>query len=258
VDGARVRWFGVALVFSISACGAGAEEAADDVEALHGNDNVRLLSATLGGGDCSFCTTLGARIAVRNLAYDKEVELTWSVVGQSGTAPARYLSSAGNGWEIWWVPLWAPAYLPSPLVQGDQVSLGVRYRVNGASYEDNGYQMVLDSDGTARAALVGRDRNVAVAWETGSAGRGGYSYAVVIAVRNLAYAKRVELVYSTDQWASVQVAQATWMSGPADNGAELWLVYGPQMSSFDYAVSYTVEGRTYWDNNFGANFHVTR
>ena len=91
---------------------------------------------------------------------------------------------------------------------------------------------------------------------------------------NLGYKKDVEVHYSFDNWQTTHIGEAVFSSGimvgysfvryPNANNMEVWsfLTRGPeaQTTSADmvqFAVKYTVNGETYWNNNNGANFIAT-
>jgi hypothetical protein len=92
---------------------------------------------------------------------------------------------------------------------------------------------------------------------------------VAAAVKNLAYAKQVDIAYSTNGWQSVLYAPLAFTSSytlgygayvsPNATGVERWQAQTQAVAGatcFDYAIRYTVNGQTYWDNNFGRNYHV--
>jgi hypothetical protein len=70
-----------------------------------------------------------------------------------------------------------------------------------------------------------------------------------IEVKNLAPSKKVELVYHNPTTNSWQTAQARYV-GPSQAGRELWQVRVDQNVD-QFALSYSVAGQTYWDNNGG-------
>eukprot|EP00123_Amoebidium_parasiticum_P009164 comp19293_c0_seq1/m.22134 comp19293_c0_seq1/g.22134 ORF comp19293_c0_seq1/g.22134 comp19293_c0_seq1/m.22134 type:complete len:255 (-) comp19293_c0_seq1:270-1034(-) len=97
---------------------------------------------------------------------------------------------------------------------------------------------------------------------------GGY-----VVLKNLAVDKRVDVVYTVDNWATVRTAAARyskdqWMSwySSANNpntingGNETWyftLDVG-NAPAVQLAVRYQTAGREFWDSNFGKNYHVSR
>ena len=81
------------------------------------------------------------------------------------------------------------------------------------------------------------------------------SYTHVIAkVDNLGYAKQVVLHARVgDQWQQYPLSWMEWR-GDHDLFATQYPLRVPAVSEF--ALSYTVDGRTYWDSQFGLNYHV--
>jgi hypothetical protein len=92
-----------------------------------------------------------------------------------------------------------------------------------------------------------------------------------IDLRNIAYAKDVTVVWSDDDWQTVHTTPATYVSGyslnngpevpsPNPEGFESWsfgfAFDSAQATSAQMAITYTVGGQTYWDNNFGQNYTV--
>jgi len=86
-----------------------------------------------------------------------------------------------------------------------------------------------------------------------------------VLVKNLAYAKQVyvHLKKPDDSWIDVPLAyQRT-----ADSGREVWAgsfidtgIAGPTFNTWDleFAVRYTVNGQSYWDNNGGQNYRQAK
>jgi hypothetical protein len=76
---------------------------------------------------------------------------------------------------------------------------------------------------------------------------------VVVDLHNLGYQKQVSIAYTLDNWATVQNAPLTYQAGPTADGLERWGVSLYPLSTFTFALAYTVNGTTYWDNSFGLN-----
>lgn len=77
----------------------------------------------------------------------------------------------------------------------------------------------------------------------------------VIEVKNLAYVKQVGVRYRNSQGYWMTAPAQYWM--PSASGKELWNVVVPEPSDA-YAIYYTVNGVTYWDNNGGRNYSNAR
>jgi hypothetical protein len=81
---------------------------------------------------------------------------------------------------------------------------------------------------------------------------------VEIGVQNLAYEKAVGIVFTTDNWTTVQTAYGTHSSTEMDH-LEVWKVAAGVGSATEvkFAVFCRAAGSEYWDNNFGRNYRVT-
>ena len=78
------------------------------------------------------------------------------------------------------------------------------------------------------------------------------------AVKNLAYNKNVKVRYTVNNWASYKEVPLRFV---INNGNfELWSTdidaTGATIENFEYCLSYTVNGQTYWDNNFNDNYNL--
>lgn len=199
------------------------------------------------------------RVAVANIAPDKKVEVfaegkdgRWKVI------PAKRISGASSDREIW------EAEEPSePLGK-----FAIRYEVAGQTHWDNnaGNDYRLEDSGGYFAAGV----NVMDAWHWGMSEPSADRVHVEVDVRNLGHHKNVGVAYTTDGWATVRHA---WLSfvpdyfygygmvhSPNVHGVERWAgdLDATGASEIQYAIEYSVGGRTYWDNNLGANYVVRR
>jgi len=81
----------------------------------------------------------------------------------------------------------------------------------------------------------------------------------VVEVRNVAYAKQVDVFYSTGGVWRVQPAAHL---GPGEGDREAWSFaiatgYLASDPHVELAVRYRVDGQEYWDNHFGQNYRVT-
>lgn len=210
-------------------------------------------------------------VQVSNLGYDKQVFAHIKKTdGNWMDFPLIRLGARGANKEIWVGPF-STDYVGNDSLAGvgPIIEFALKYQVNGQTYWDNNgnanYKL-------ARGAgtLLGRGVNVSV---TGSAQEVGLnagfsSWKSHITVRNIAPVKNVKVVYTTDNWATTKVVNATyrpiWANpegfdptpNPNSMGFEEWDFSLPvtEGTTVEYAISYTVNGQTYWDNNFGNNY----
>jgi Carbohydrate/starch-binding module (family 21) len=139
----------------------------------------------------------------------------------------------------------------------------VRYDVGGVSFFDNnfGNNYMLDvaaaqgTDGVGTAVIV---PNVP---STGGFIDGSGQLVVGVAVKNLDFTKQVGVVYTPNNWTTVQIGLGMFQRQyqpsllPAQAQVESWEIHASVSASpVQFAVFYTVKGTTFWDNNFGGNF----
>lgn len=91
-------------------------------------------------------------------------------------------------------------------------------------------------------------------------------------LRNLAFAKEVTLIYTTNNWVTVKNAPFSFANTYAYGGSnysvypnvknfEKWMVnITPNIATVGvkYAIRYKVNGVEYWDNNYGRNYLIKR
>jgi len=219
---------------------------------------VALLRAEAGSspsGTGSFNPFSNFFVVVQNLAFTKLVGI-WG--HDSGTGvwsfhPCSYSRSVPGNLEIWETSLGLPP---------DQFD--VEYQVLGNVFWDNnaGFNYSLDveaAEGTDGVGTAVINPNVlAVEWQVDAAG----NLNVDVLVKNIAFAKQVAIVYTTNNWATFQNAFGSFSqpfappSSPQQLDAELWEIVAPVGlgKTGQFAVFYTVAGSTYWDNNFTLNY----
>ena len=207
---------------------------------------------------------------VANLASNEQVYVhIKSATGSWADVPMTYARPAGSGYGVWQAigyTLFSPVLGTTPI----NLTFDIKLVANGQTYWDNNngnnYQVAADS-GNYMPSLNVFDASYAprVCEEGGMAGTPVNGN---ITVRNIAYAKTVNIVYTTDNWATTKTVPASysytfWSNGlgsyasnPNQYGFEQWS-YSFNIGTatqMQYAVSYTVNGQTYWDNNFNQNY----
>ena len=83
-------------------------------------------------------------------------------------------------------------------------------------------------------------------------------YPINVTVKNLGYNKVVKVRYTQDNWATYMDKELSYSYANSD-GTETWgttlnLDYNKR-DQVHYAISYTVNGVTFWDNFFGDNYN---
>lgn len=203
-------------------------------------------------------------VKVKNLAYSKKVSIhhknadgTWSDYA------AAYKSTVNGGFEIWTLHLYSSGNNP----YGNQFV--VKYEVNGNIYFDNnnGQNYTLNAND---GIMLGKNINVLNRNDVYIYPNSGYIN-FNIDVRNLAYSKNVKVIYTTDNWATRSTLNAqfnsyymmgySYQQSPNIFGSENWtasvnLGYTP--NSLKFFIQYDVNGKTYYDNNFGVNYTATK
>ena len=197
-----------------------------------------------------------AVVEVQNLAYDKAVALfgTWAyhTGAWDNLAFGQYVGPAGDGAEYWRVTSdWHAGTL-----WGQSATFSVRYDVAGHSYWDNN---------DSADYCLGRNRspcnqqvlgasNVALTETFPTVSR----FAGRVQVKNLAYDKVVRVVYTTDDWATVNDTYASYNYSQGYD-TEFW-TFDSEMSEtarqVEFAIEYQVDGQSYWDNNARQNYRV--
>jgi hypothetical protein len=217
---------------------------------------LRAESGTSPSGTGSFSYFANFTVLVSNLAFDKIVQvLTHDPISNAWTFhPCTFSTSVPGNGELWTLHLGSP-----PVDQ-----FVIQFQVLGNTFWDNnsGFNYLLDIHASQSTDGVGSAYVNTSVQEVASAADAGGNLEVDILVQNLAFAKQTGIVYTTNNWATSQVAFAGFQQGFAPLGsphqvnAELWIVkinVGAGQSG-QFAVFYGVNGSTFWDNNFGRNY----
>jgi hypothetical protein len=141
----------------------------------------------------------------------------------------------------------------------------VEYTVDGVTVWDNNggsnYVVGIEGgDGTPESPIALGQDNLKVSDFSFTAASTGYNFTGHVVLKNLDYQKQVNVVASEDDWATSENITVAYNGGlPGDLESWQWATYvGSDFTSIQFAVSYTVDGETYWDNNLGANYVATK
>lgn len=193
-------------------------------------------------------------IEVENIAYDKDVTVHYSYNGTDWyDCSAEYYKPTWGNYEAWRfsIPGIAYGYKSSVTIQ-----FAIKYEVNGQTYWDNNN---------------GKNYSVAAGYETTSRfdfGVGGianfyanrYNNSIngALELKNLGPEKIVKVIYTTDNWATSNEVNAEYFyTFEKNSSVELWNYTIPTTASdIKYKLSYTVNGITYVDDNFGDYYTI--
>lgn len=253
IDTQRTLVAFVALAaLALAACGAG-EPVAGELPGVRdlasSAQGLEVESIALYGVDSQVCVSRscqhhGARteLLVRNLAYRKQVSVRLRLEdGYAKDVDAHYVRSLPGGLEVW---------AADGVVRGSPSC--------GAFFVSATVTQAGSTQGTAEQRIEGcgrwasepvRVQRIPGAFETHGS----------VLVANLALEKNVSVVYSTDSGASWRKRAATYVPWSNALGFEQWSFrFTPEERQGDivFAVAFEVDGKTFWDNNFGSNYLV--
>jgi hypothetical protein len=199
-----------------------------------------------------FTLAVAFDVVVQNIAFQKQVFVRMkdpcggpSTIDVQGSF-VQLGDSSGNN-ELWRVGI----DLLSRTALTRSITFVVGYRVAGQTYWDtnDGRSYVLDLDGPVNGALLANGTHVLLQHVAGQ-------FNGVIHLQNLSAKKTVNVVYTTDHWSTQHTVGANRVAAANPNGVEAWAFSADlqNASSVEFAVSYQVNGQTFWDNNFTHNY----
>jgi hypothetical protein len=209
------------------------------------------------GSPCGF--SVSGKISVESLGGSEKVYVHYTYGdGEWVDVEAVYQGKAADGRSVWNFRTKDSA-VPYSYYEY-KCQFAIRYEVNGKVYWDN--------NGGADYSLYSSNmnKNGNTHWILGKsvlildhASRWNNAYGDItgeIILKNLAYEKNVRVIYTTDNWQTVREAYAYYKEPMTDN-LEKWAFTLPDTKSCNevqFCLAYTVNGVTYWDNNFTLNY----
>lgn len=244
----------ILVAFALSCGGSTAVSDDSDSASLGGSlgtPPVRLVYAQGMNRGCSSCQGMRVVVEVANLGYNKDVAL---------------FHKTGSGWTEQRFD-----YLRSSTAQTDMF-LGefygwdfefvIRYRVGGKEYWDNNggrnYRLKVDLGDEQASVLLGADRDLVVSESANCSELN--KVCVKALVRNRAFSKKVDFVYSNDKWATTKVAAAAYTARPYRYGVEEWEAQldAPDAASLTFAANVSMANTQSWDSASNQNFKCTQ
>lgn len=213
--------------------------------------------------------TAAGNIIVKNLAYTKKVIVHWTSNGTTWVdTPATFSQSISDNREVWkfgnigniiFQPYWGSSAT---------IKFAVKYIVNGATYWDNNggadYTVYFGGRGQNPAnyfpyfALGTQIKAISSSYYVNGTPVSNILYAT-LGLKNLGYNKTVGVRVTTNNWKSYIDVPAVYQQGFATNLIETWTVtkaFPAKISNIQFAAYYTVNGVTYWDNNYSKNYSL--
>jgi len=245
------------------------------------NENVKLFSARTVAAyySRSYIREKSFYVEVANLSPTKQVIVHHKMTdGTWKDFPLSYVKPSENNAEIWgWdvnygVGTPAAATFASVAFADE---FAIKYVVNGQTYWDNnaGKNYNISSPTITDGMFLQNRLNInADTYHSKFSTAATNNLQIQADVRNLNYNKEVTLVYTTNNWTTVNYAPlnfantygfggANFFLNPNQKDFEKWTVsatVNPAVSKVIFALRYRVNGQEYWDNNFGANYVINK
>ncbi|USB33091.1 carbohydrate-binding protein [Paenibacillus sp. YPG26] len=221
----------------------------------------QLISANLYAYKYGYVAFSG-NVEVSNLDYQKKVTIHYTPGdGKWYDTPASYQGPTDSTHEKWnfSVSTYSGDTTNPQLLNVQKVQFAIKYEVGGQTYWDNNNgQNYSVSRYNMSSTILGKP-NVLKAFD--SLSQNTFSGGVYL--KNLDYTKTVKVRYTTDNWNTTKEGYASYYApANSDGSVQEWHFsfnnIDSGVSQIKYAISYTVNGQTYWDNNYGSNYTVNR
>ncbi|WP_299603667.1 carbohydrate-binding protein [uncultured Aquimarina sp.] len=260
----------LSVIFGLYSCASDIEtldsEMTIELSSKNSSENVKLISAWTANRSSPVQINYQRKfkVKVKNLAYQKEVAIHHETNnGGWVDIPLTYDQSIGSNEEIWVGEV-------TPDNEIYSTDFVVKYTVDGETYWDNNsgknYSMLVNVGGFLSPDVDVEVNDSFTRWA-------GTSFAInVNARRNYGDNATVEVVYTTDDWATKNTVQmsyqryfrvgyAHYIMSPNQHDVDIYdtLIRVPdEVDSIEFAVVYKVNGEEYWDNNYGNNYTLSK
>jgi len=206
-------------------------------------------------GHTSSGVTATGYVEVENIAYNKSVTIHYSFDGTDWLdCAAEYYKPTWGNYEAWkFETTGKPALLSQVGIV--TIQFAIKYEVNGQTYWDNN---------NGNNYFVKVNKYLPDQFDFGVGGVANY-YANVyngategyLQLKDLGDSKDVKVIYTTDNWSTSNQVNAQEQYSFYQSEVEMWEFTLPTTSSnLKYKLSYTVNGTTYVDDNFGNYYTV--
>ncbi|MCT4688749.1 carbohydrate-binding protein [Vallitalea sp.] len=198
-------------------------------------------------------------IYIKDLGTNKNVTVHYTYDGTNWLdQSAYYQKTLADGSELWNFKTPEQSYTPTHQIEYN-CKFAIKYEIDGNTYWDNnnGENYFLQDTTMIYNAPYALSKSVVMLDKGISTPNSLWGY---IFLKNLSYDKKVIVRYTTDNWQTYHDINAHY-NCKYDNDIELWSFNTikekspfPVNSSGEYVIGYTINGVTYWDNNFGDNY----
>jgi hypothetical protein len=234
-------------------------------------ESVKLYTAFFGTQSRYGCTQYSAAFDVLTtpFGHDKAVYVHLKESdGAWADVPASFVETLPGGREVWRASvIYGQGACPTTKAAPDTFEFAVRVSTPAGDTWDNHAGANYEAPRASGSFLS--DANVVLAGMSLSIAPEGHRvFRADVFVRNIAYDKTVDVVYSTDGWQTTATAPLGYVNpyvlgygsyaSPNGNGIEVWGRPSVTFSSgcIDFAIRYRVGGAEHWENNFGRNFRL--
>ncbi|GKX29357.1 glycogen-binding regulatory subunit of S/T protein phosphatase I [Vallitalea longa] len=193
-------------------------------------------------------------IYIKNLDYDKKVTVHFKYNDTDWKdVPASYYKTLPNGYEIWKFETPYTNKVKYQYCGDNYCKFAIKYEVNGNTYWDNN---------NGRDYYLSQSKH-SIELSKCKIGESQFyknSRQLWFYIKDMGNNKNIKLRVTNDNWATYKDYDCNYVTS-YPNGVEEWYINlwkndidtTPSPSS-QYVLYYTVNGMTYWDNNFGENY----
>ena len=197
-------------------------------------------------------------VCIESSSATQAVTLHYSRSGGSWTdVLATYVCNDPDGYEVWYFK--STPYLGRENGNPHYVDIDwdfcLKYVINGTTYWDsnggNNYNLRFSEVMATPVPYVLNKSAIAQKDAT----HAGTVFSGSVVLKNLAYSKNVIVRYTTNNWATYTDVSLSYSASHSGN-LETWNFSAsiPSGATVKYCYCYTVNGVSYWDNNFGRNY----
>lgn len=218
---------------------------------------------------CPNCVALGSTIAVDHLKTCPESLINSNLTdpdaprcvgGQASIVynangedwlklPAQFVQQGDDGFDYWEV--FEEIDIPTAELQ-----LAIEYQIAGNSFWDNNQYQDYTGNFNVGSHLLKDKVHLVEAMRSDS----GEFARLHVAVENIAYRKKIKLIFSNDGGNSWQTIDGSY-TRPLKNNYEMWTIVVLSLDPLEdlrFAIKYEVNGASYWDNNNYKDYHLSQ